>query len=402
MLLDNYKGTYLQIDEVEIYTYENQRWNVLTGFSTIGKAFLFFFVKSKPQLFTKKNIISGFPTDRYTWSDETGKERRRKEECSLPTSQFQWSTDWQIDFSTPCGVDNDGWQYAIDFPRNYHAIKTSLDFVRRRRWCRKCKTRIHSYWIEIFQTLKITSIALDIESDRSLLQENTILLWATETDGNALCALINKSTPAVCKWQYVSSEITFKNITIGNSLKVYAVSTTGNIFYRYGVNHGSYFCGTSWSVLESPNLEGLKFKQISAGSCTLWAISEDDTLYFRENITNTYPEGTSWAKVSDFIQFVTVNLDNEVGLRFFKFSSKKLNVLYFKVYAIESSSNRGKDSGSVVLYREGVDDKNVMGSSWKALISVFEKFFSFYFICFYNRNLFQIDPKMVSNRGIFK
>jgi hypothetical protein len=27
----------MQTDEVEIYTYENQRWNVITGFSSIGK-----------------------------------------------------------------------------------------------------------------------------------------------------------------------------------------------------------------------------------------------------------------------------------------------------------------------------------------------------------------------------
>ena len=26
----------MQIDEVEVYTYENQRWNVLTGFSSKG------------------------------------------------------------------------------------------------------------------------------------------------------------------------------------------------------------------------------------------------------------------------------------------------------------------------------------------------------------------------------
>ena len=58
-------------------------------------------------------------------------------------------------------------------------------------------------------------------------------------------------------------------------------------------------------------------KQVSAGSSTLWGISDDNSLYFREGVTNHYPEGTDWIKVSDFIQFVTVNTNNEV-----------INVLY--------------------------------------------------------------------------
>ena len=35
-LRESYKGTYMQTDEIEIYSYENQRWNVLTGFTNIG------------------------------------------------------------------------------------------------------------------------------------------------------------------------------------------------------------------------------------------------------------------------------------------------------------------------------------------------------------------------------
>jgi tectonin beta-propeller repeat-containing protein 1 len=34
----------------------------------------------------------------------------------LPCSLFSWSSNWQIDFSTPNGVDKNGWQYAFDFP----------------------------------------------------------------------------------------------------------------------------------------------------------------------------------------------------------------------------------------------------------------------------------------------
>lgn len=36
-LIENSKGTFSQTDELELYTYENQRWNVATGFSRIRK-----------------------------------------------------------------------------------------------------------------------------------------------------------------------------------------------------------------------------------------------------------------------------------------------------------------------------------------------------------------------------
>ena len=66
------------------------------------------------------------------------------------------------------------------------------------------------------------------------------------------------------------------------------VSTSGQVLYRYGVNQSSHYNGTSWSTLISTN--GVRMKQISAGNCTLWAVSENNSLYFRENVTSTYPE----------------------------------------------------------------------------------------------------------------
>ena len=61
-----------------------------------------------------QNKIKGFLTDRYEFSDETGKIRLNKEDCKLPSSLFSWTTDWQIDYELENGVDHDGWQYAFD------------------------------------------------------------------------------------------------------------------------------------------------------------------------------------------------------------------------------------------------------------------------------------------------
>lgn len=57
------------MDTKDMYVYENQRWNPLTGFTT-----------------------RGLPTDRYMWSDETGKEKLMKDNIKLQNMHWQWVT----------------------------------------------------------------------------------------------------------------------------------------------------------------------------------------------------------------------------------------------------------------------------------------------------------------------
>jgi hypothetical protein len=69
--------------------------------------------------------------------------------------------DWTIDYLTPGGVDTDGWQYAVDFSTSYHARKSITDYVRRRRWARKCKLLTSGPWEEIGNS-KITDVSLQV------------------------------------------------------------------------------------------------------------------------------------------------------------------------------------------------------------------------------------------------
>ena len=62
----------------------------------------------------------GLPTDRPAWSDKSGKTALNKDNIKPPSVHWSWFCDWLIDFSTPGGVDHDGWQYATDFPASYH------------------------------------------------------------------------------------------------------------------------------------------------------------------------------------------------------------------------------------------------------------------------------------------
>lgn len=82
----------------------------------------------------------GLPTDRYMWSDATGLQECTKAGTKPPSLQWSWVSssggagrgwsgrltctdptlpqvsDWSVDFSVPGGTDQEGWQYASDFP----------------------------------------------------------------------------------------------------------------------------------------------------------------------------------------------------------------------------------------------------------------------------------------------
>ncbi len=290
---DSYNGTYTQTDEIELNTYENQRWYVFTSVFGLRNGFV--------------NI--GLPSDRYQWSDETGKISRRKEECILPSHLFRWSSDWQVDFSLKPGVDLEGWQYAFDFPASYHAVRNPLkDFVRRRRWSRKCKIKTQGMWRPVDQTHRLKTISIDQES------ADKIVMWAVDSNDFVLSSLVDKSSPFVIKWSNVSGEKRFSYVSIGANLQVWAIDSDGYVFYRIGIDQRGNYRGASWSkIVFNENEEGdEKFKMLSVGNGSVWGVSLNHDLYFRENISKTFPEGTSWLKVASDICYVTVNSKNQV------------------------------------------------------------------------------------------
>ncbi len=304
-ILDNYKGSYIQTDEVECSTYENQRWNVIAGvMGLVG---------------IRNGFTSiGFPTDRYNWSDEKGKIRLRKEDFYLPSNLCKWHTDWLIDFSVLGGADKEGWQYAFDFPEPYHAAKKITDYVRRRKWKRKYQIKMASLWREVNQKHRIVSLSLDQEPINSkLASEKNVIVWAVDSEGFVLFSLIRESFAANLKWQHVQSEDKFIYVSIGVDLKIWAIDAYGRAHFRLGVNEKNYV-GTEWSLIDdgAKALE-IKFKMLSVGYYTVWAVSQNNELYFRENVSKSLPEGTHWTKIDSWIKHVTVNDRNEVTSFFF-------------------------------------------------------------------------------------
>jgi hypothetical protein len=77
---------------VVLYTYENQRYSLGMGWSS-------------------RNLL---PTDRSAWTNDNGTQKLLKEDVRLPSDDWEWESDWHLDFQLRRSgeVDEEGWEYA--------------------------------------------------------------------------------------------------------------------------------------------------------------------------------------------------------------------------------------------------------------------------------------------------
>ncbi|XP_071442463.1 tectonin beta-propeller repeat-containing protein [Hetaerina americana] len=267
-------------DTQVVHVYENQRWNPLTGYSSVG-----------------------LPTDRPSWSDRSGHHRRSRDSTRLPSRHWQWATEWTVDFSVSGGVDSEGWQYAIDFPATFHSSKGFTDYVRRRRWMRVAKLSTKGPWRPLPHT-PLTSISLHADEDSGDGDgEGVVSVWAIAANsGDVLFRHgVTKSSPVGMSWDcVVGGEQPFVSISCGGHNQVWAVGRNGAAYWRFGIN-SAMPAGQVWVHVEPP--QGRKLRQISvaaacdSGSLSVWALDMQGTLYVRREITPVFPEGTHWQVV---------------------------------------------------------------------------------------------------------
>ena len=55
------------------------------------------------------------------------------ETVKLPSNQWAWTTDWQIDTDLEM-ADRDGWIYAMDFNQRFNKKGSKLNYARKRLW----------------------------------------------------------------------------------------------------------------------------------------------------------------------------------------------------------------------------------------------------------------------------
>ncbi|KAE8284422.1 Tectonin beta-propeller repeat-containing protein 1 [Larimichthys crocea] len=309
---------YTQSDVKSVYIYENQRWNPVTGYTN-----------------------RGLPTDRYMWSDASGLQECSKTNTKPPSPQWTWVSDWAIDYSVSGGTDREGWQYAADFPASYHGYKTMKDFVRRRRWARKCKLTTTGPWQEIppIPLSDVTILPCAAQSN-----VDVVPLWAISNKGDVLCRLgVTTLTPAGSSWLHVGTDQPFKSISIGAASQVWAIAKDGSAFYRGSVSSQSP-AGDSWYHIPSPSKQ--KLKQVSVGRTSLYAVDENGNLWYRQGQTPRYPQGSSWEHISNNVRKVSVGPLDQVW------------IIADKVQGSHSLSC------GTVCHRLGVQPMEPKGQSW--------------------------------------
>jgi len=76
------------------------------------------------------------PTDRSPWSSGDGQNGVAEVRSIRPSPGWRWIGDWVVDSTH--NTDEDGWQYATDFPSPFVGRYNKMrHFVRRRRWTRQ-------------------------------------------------------------------------------------------------------------------------------------------------------------------------------------------------------------------------------------------------------------------------
>uniref|UniRef100_A0A672KVJ6 Tectonin beta-propeller repeat-containing protein 1 n=1 Tax=Sinocyclocheilus grahami TaxID=75366 RepID=A0A672KVJ6_SINGR len=235
---------YTQTDVKSVYIYENQRWNPVTGYTN-----------------------RGLPTDRYMWSDASGLKECTKNNTKPPSPNWTWVSDWTIDYAVPGGTDREGWQYAADFPASYHGNKTLKDFVRRRRWARKCKLTTTGPWQEV-PPISLSDVTILPCGPKSTVEQ--VPLWAISNKGDVLCPL-----------------------SLGS---VSAQNPAGDCWYHI------------------PSPTGQKLKQVSVGRTSVYTVDENGNLWYRHGVTPSYPQGSSWEHISNNVRKVSVGPLDQVWI----------------------------------------------------------------------------------------
>ncbi|KAM4632524.1 tectonin beta-propeller repeat-containing protein 1 [Discoglossus pictus] len=307
-----------QTDAKSVYIYENQRWNPITGYSG-----------------------TGLLTDRYMWSDATGLQECTKANTKPPSPQWSWISDWFVDFHVAGGTDREGWQYAADFPTSYHGNKTMKDFVRRRRWARKCKIVTNGPWLEV-PPISLWDVSISLS--RGCDGDGSISLWAISNKGDVLCRLgVTKDCPEGTSWLHVGTDQPFISVSVGGCFQVWTIARDGSAFYRGSVS-SSQPAGDCWYHIPSPQKQ--KLQQVSVGQTSVFAVDENGNLWFRQGITPGYPQGSKWEHVSNNIRKVSVGPLDQIW------------VIADKVQGSHSLSC------GTVCHRVGVQPMELKGQSW--------------------------------------
>lgn len=247
LLVGSQQGIGPVSDSQVFEVYENQRWNPISGYSA-----------------------RGLPTDRPSWSDASGEQRRSKE-ASVLVGPWQWEGEWQAD----------DWQYALDFPCSFHPGNKMTDTVRRRRWHRVARYTSTGPWQELGNTrLRALSLHTDAGGD--------IHVWGVTLGGDVLYRRgVAGESPGGQAWEHVAHDQPLCSIS-GCRSQVWGVGENGCAYWRDGIT-GSQPTGEHWQRVDPPRRTTLV--EVGVGEVGVWARDSEQGVWVRE--------GSQWQGVGE-------------------------------------------------------------------------------------------------------
>lgn len=291
---------------VKVQTYENQRWGVYGGWKS-----------------TEKSILMKH-TDRWGWSSRDGKQHLPKESFQLPSVEWIWESDWNITYDD---ADNEGWQYAVDFPRTYHPKHFKTACVRRRLWSRYYRFDGYDRWVKVpglsedpgqhpFQDIAVGGTSLPGQ------EPGYLAVWAVTFLGKVVYRSgISEKCPEGDKWiEIPSPQVSITQLSVSPSGVVWGVTWQGVAVVRTGVTHYQP-TGTDWEEVASPDipqeLGPCQLLQVSAGMNSAWALTKDGQVWFRKGLSRTNGQenavtGSRWVEMVGKFSLITVGLNDQV------------------------------------------------------------------------------------------
>jgi len=318
--------------------WENQRWNFVSGFTN-----------------------SLLPTDRPPFSNYEGTKSTPKESFVLPSSSWQWKSDWIID----------EWQYSPDFSleKQFSTEKNMISMVRKRRYHRTAYYAKFDQWVELESISDdkyqdpILDVAIGGEDSKKALS-----VWIVTISGRLYFREnVNLIQPEGTRWIEVSfSEVLINSsdsncsdneqedsdgqqelkieeisrVAVGSSGSVWCLTSCGRCLVRLGIRANNPI-GTCWQLVEPPF--GSELVQISVGQDSVWAVDRKNELWFRSGIRSSHSSsnlvcaiGSNWLKMTNEMSNVSVNCFDQC----FAISVDKKN-LYFRM-GVEPGQLSGK------------------------------------------------------------
>lgn len=329
------RQVYLHVHSLDVpirvceVSFENERWYPGTGWSQ-----------------------SLLPTDRPRFSSDDGLFDRDIQKIHCPSLAWQWDGEWQLELTLENQpLNHDGFTYAVDFPRQYHPKMSTFTCVRRRKWIRFRKYCALNSWCAINPLHKDPTeepfIDCAIGGTNVESAAGMMLVWAVTSMGRVMfrsgCSTIS---PEGRKWMPISVDCEVLQISVGPTGMVWASCHNGRALVRIGVNRDNPQ-GKSWLEVKPPGIN-CKLIQVSVGTNSVWAITNDYHVWFRKainGITASFSEdaatGSGWIEMVGNMSSISVSA----------------NDLVFAVGAEDRN----------VYFRSGINSADLTGKKWKQI-----------------------------------